>query len=132
MRTPFLVLALLASAPALASGANAGPCDTGGSQRELNQCAADELAAADAELNATWRQVLGQAGDGPARDRLKAAQRLWIQLRDADLDAQFPLADGQDPRVVYGSMYPMSFAFAKAGLTRQRSAWLRATFLEGQ
>ena len=69
-------------------------------------------------------------GDAIAVARLKTAQRLWIQLRDADMQSLFPLAEGQDPRVQYGSMYPMSFAYAKAELTRQRTRHLRDQFLE--
>ncbi|WP_447730037.1 lysozyme inhibitor LprI family protein [Pseudoxanthomonas suwonensis] len=132
MRILLLVLALLASGPALAGGDDVIRCNPDGNQRELDQCAADELAAADAEFNETWRQVLARAGDGVARDRLETAQRLWIQLRDADLEAWFPLAEGQDPRVMYGSMYPMERASARAALTRQRTEWLRATFLEAE
>ncbi|MCW4453446.1 DUF1311 domain-containing protein [Flavobacterium sp. MXW15] len=134
MIRPFLLALLLAAGvPALAGardGAGQLPCNPEGSQVELNACAANELAAADAELNATWREVLKRLGDDAvAVDRLKTAQRLWIQLRDADLEAQFPLAEGQDPRMQYGSMYPMSFASAKAELTRQRTGYLRAQFL---
>ncbi len=134
--TRAIVLTLLFSAcmPAFATsrdGAGQLPCNPEGSQVELNACAADELAAADDELNATWRDIIKRLGDDAiAVARLKAAQRLWIQLRDADMEAQFPLADDQDPRVQYGSMYPMSFAHAKAELTRQRTRYLRAQFLD--
>jgi len=128
-----LTLLLATGVPALASAqvdSQGIACNPAGSQIELNACAAQALAAADAELNASWRQVLQQLGDNTvAVDRLKAAQRLWIQLRDADLAAQFPLAEGQDPRVEYGSMFPMSRDHAKAELTRQRTAYLRAHFL---
>lgn len=128
-----LTLLLATGVPALASAqvdSQGIACNPAGSQIELNACAAQALAAADAELNASWRQVLQQLGDNTvAVDRLKAAQRLWIQLRDADLAAQFPLAEGQDPRVEYGSMLPMSRDHAKAELTRQRTAYLRAHFL---
>ena len=133
IRPVLLTLLLTAGVPAVAAAhdvAGRTACNPEGSQLELNACAADELAQADAELNAVWREVLSKADSTVARDKLKAAQRLWMQLRDADLAAQFPLAPGQDPRVEYGSMYPMSFASTKAGLTRQRTAWLRATFLE--
>lgn len=134
IRAILSTLLLAASVPALAGvrdGAGQLPCNPAGSQVELNACAAEELAAADAELNATWREVLARQGDDAvALDRLKAAQRLWIQLRDADLEARFPLAEGQNPRVQYGSMYPMSFASAKAELTRARTHYLRTQFLE--
>ena len=130
-----LLLALLSliCAPALA-GARAGAgqlaCDPQGSQVQLNACAADALAQADAELNAVYRQVMATLqADSQARHNLRVAQRQWIVLRDADLQAQFPLEAGEQARVIYGSMYPMSRAHAQAALTRQRSQWLRDTFL---
>ena len=106
-------------------------CDPQGSQMELNACASLKLSAADDELNATWRQVLATIGDRPvAIAKLKAAQRLWIQLRDADMEAQFPLEKGQDARVEYGSIYPMEFAETKAKLTAERTRYLRSTWLD--
>ncbi|MCD7099343.1 lysozyme inhibitor LprI family protein [Stenotrophomonas sp. MMGLT7] len=129
--TTVLFIACMPAFAATRDGAARPTCNQDGSQAELNACAADELAAADAELNAVWRDVLAGAGDDAlARERLRTAQRLWLQLRDADLAAQFPLAEGQDPRVQYGSMYPMSFALAKAELTRERTAYLRARLLD--
>ncbi|MCD9028174.1 DUF1311 domain-containing protein [Luteimonas sp. BDR2-5] len=126
MKPLLLSLCLVAAMPAMA----APVCNPDGSQLELNQCAAEELAEADAELNTVYRQVVASRnGDPVALDRLRAAQRLWIQLRDADLAAQFPLAEGQDPRLAYGSIYPLEFAAEKAELTRQRSAYLRRQFL---
>lgn len=123
---------MLASLPALAAGQDAGKplCDGYGTQQELNDCAADRLAAADQELNTIWRQVLDkQQGDALAIAKLKAAQRLWIQLRDADLAAQFPLAEGENPRIAYGSIYPLEFAGAREQLTRERTRYLQATWL---
>lgn len=128
MRMPAapLVLAMLA----LPHAAAAQPgCDPDGTQVEMNACAQDELAAADAELNAVYRQVMELHKDEAVSvDRLRAAQRLWIQLRDADLEARFPLAVGQDPRMVYGTIYPLEYASEKAELTRARTQYLR-TFL---
>ncbi len=126
MKSLLLFLGIAATMPAMAAPA----CNPDGSQLEMNQCAADALEAADAELNTVYRQVLAaNAGNPVALERLRAAQRLWIQLRDADLAAQFPLAEGQDPRRVYGSIYPLEFASETAKLTRQRSSYLRAHFL---
>ena len=104
-------------------------CNPDGSQSEMNQCAFDDLRKADAELNAAYRQALASMKDDAiARERLQAAQRLWIQLRDADLAAQFPLAEGQNAQLEYGSIYPLEYASAKTELTRQRTAYLRGQF----
>jgi len=120
---PLLLLAPAAMAQDVA-------CNPEGSQAEMNRCALDDFDRADSELNAVYAQIVaGMKGNPVALQRLKAAQRLWIQLRDADLAAQFPLADGEDARIAYGSIYPLEYAGAKAELTRQRSTYLRQQFL---
>jgi uncharacterized protein YecT (DUF1311 family) len=125
---PSLLLLALA-APAMAQSANR--CNGDGNQLELNQCAADDFARADAALNAVYQQIMTTLPAGSvAKANLRISQRQWIVQRDADLQAEFPLEAGENARVMYGSMYPMLVSGAKAELTRQRSAWLRATFIE--
>ncbi len=128
-RLPLLLLALL---PVVASAASPGKaCDNARTQLEINECAAQEASAADAELNAVYRQVMQQLQAQPvAVEKLRAAQRLWIPLRDADIAARYPVGKDENPRVLYGSMYPMLYSAAKAELTRQRTQWLRATFID--
>lgn len=110
----------------LPSVAASPACNPDGSQPEMNACAQDELELADAELNAVYLQVLEHSKHEPVfLQKFRAAQRLWIQLRDADLEAQFPLADGENPRLAYGSIYPLEYASAKAELTRARTQYLR-------
>ncbi len=102
-------------------------CNLEGTQLELNACAGEEYAAADAELNATWRELLtALQGQETAIARLRTAQRAWVAFRDADVAAQFPVAEGEDPRMMYGSMYPMALNGALTKLTRARTAELRA------
>lgn len=106
-------------------------CDPGGNQLELNACADNEFKQADAELNAVYRQIVAKlAGEPVALAKMKAAQRLWVQLRDADLDARYPVGDDENPRLLYGSMYPMLYSGAKAALTTARVTYLRNEFLE--
>ncbi|WMJ68168.1 lysozyme inhibitor LprI family protein [Stenotrophomonas sp. 24(2023)] len=128
-----LALALLlgTAAPAWAEGADADDCNAEGTQTELNACADRNFRKADAELNAVYRQVLAKlAGQPVALTRLKDAQRLWVQLRDADLEARYPVGKDENPRFLYGSMYPMLYLHAKTGLTETRTAYLRSEFLE--
>ncbi|WP_313642421.1 lysozyme inhibitor LprI family protein [Stenotrophomonas sp.] len=128
-RLPLLLLAMLPLAAAAASPGKA--CDDARTQLDINQCAAQDAEAADAELNAVYRQVLQKLQGQPvAIDKLRAAQRLWIPLRDADIEARYPVGKDENPRVLYGSMYPMLYSANKAELTRQRTQWLRATFLD--
>ncbi|MGV8959607.1 MAG: lysozyme inhibitor LprI family protein [Stenotrophomonas sp.] len=122
-----LTLLLAPALPALAQS----DCNPAGNQMQLNACAAENLAKADAELNRVYRQVLARhAGEAVALEKIKAAQRVWIQLRDADLAARYPVGKDENPRVLYGSMYPMLYAGAKAALTETRTAFLRKEFLE--
>lgn len=103
------------------------PCNQEGTQLELNACAGQEYTAADAELNTTWRELLAALkGQETAIARLRTAQRAWVAFRDADVAAQFPVAEGEDPRMMYGSMYPMALNGALTKLTRARTAELRA------
>lgn len=127
-----LTLLLLALLPFTASAMMlGGACDDADTQLDLNECMAAEADAADAELNAVYRQVMQELEGQPvAIAKLRAAQRLWIPLRDADIEARYPVGKGENPRVLYGSMYPMLHAANKAELTRQRTRWLRATFLD--
>ncbi|MEN5222698.1 lysozyme inhibitor LprI family protein [Stenotrophomonas sp. TWI377] len=122
-----LALLLCAAAPAFAESA----CDDLSTQMQMNECANEGFETADAALNAVYRQVVGELADAPvALAKLKAAQRLWVQLRDADLEAQYPVGKDEDPRMLYGSMYPMLYIGAKAALTETRTAYLRNEFLE--
>ena len=127
-----LWLACLLLGSAFTAQADDAPaCNGAGTQLELNACAHQEFSKADAELNTAYRQVLARHADAPtALARIKTAQRLWVQLRDADLEARYPVGEDEDPRMLYGSMYPMLYASAKAALTTTRTAYLRSQFLE--
>ncbi len=123
-----LAVLLCAAAPAFAQDV---VCNPGGNQLELNTCADQEFKKADAELNAVYRQIVTRlAGEPVALAKVKAAQRLWVQLRDADLEARYPVGADENPRFLYGSMYPMLYSGAKAALTTTRTAYLRNEFLE--
>ena len=106
-------------------------CNGDGNQLELNLCAAADAEAADKELNAAYRSVIQSLqGERLAIQRLREAQRLWVKLRDADIEARYPVPDGEDYRMHHGSIYPLLVHSAKAEITRARTAWLRTHFLE--
>ncbi|MGY0505328.1 lysozyme inhibitor LprI family protein [Luteimonas sp. e5] len=126
------LLGSLALLPALAlAQAPDTACRMDGNQAELNACAAQELAAADRELNEVYAQVRRRhADDALFLDRLRTAQRRWIAFRDAEMEALFPTEADEDPRIRYGSVNPMCRLNEKARLTRERTAQLRA-WLDG-
>ena len=83
------------------------------SQQEMNQTAQREFAAADKALNQVYKQVLA-AIDPEAQPKLKAAQRAWVQFRDADAEFHADL-EARD-----GSMAPLVESGRKATLTKAR------------
>ncbi|HLM52607.1 MAG TPA: lysozyme inhibitor LprI family protein [Pseudoxanthomonas sp.] len=123
-------LALLLALAGPASASAAEECADASTQLAVNACAGAELARADAELDSVHREVSGKLTGDTALSRLKAAQRLWIQLRDADLAVRYPAATKANPRAREGSMYPALYAQARTRMTRARIDYLRGEFLE--
>jgi uncharacterized protein YecT (DUF1311 family) len=96
------------------------------SQAEMNEQAGKRLEKADAEMNKVYKQVLMQRAEDPEFVAvLKAGQRAWLKFADLHVDMLFFVKEGEDPRVEYGSMYPMLVAEAKAELVTARTKQLR-------
>ena len=82
----------------------------------MNQCAAKALKAADATLNADYREIEKRLTDDPdARKLLVASQRAWIGFRDAECAFQ-------SSGVAGGSIQPMIHAGCLETLTNARIA----------
>jgi uncharacterized protein YecT (DUF1311 family) len=89
--------------------------DTANTQFELNQCAGSDLDATDKELNKVYQQILKKYADDPVFiAKFKAAQRAWLQFRDAELAAVYP---HESEPAYYGSVLPMCHAGEKARIT---------------
>lgn len=115
-----ICLSGLLPSPPPAEGPKADCLEKAQTQFEMNACAGDELAAADAELNRVYQAILEKYKDDSLFiEKLRAAQRAWLAYRDAELEAKFPPSDG------HGSVFPMCAAQHKAKLTRERVAKLR-------
>jgi uncharacterized protein YecT (DUF1311 family) len=94
---------------------------------EMNQQANVSYQTADKELNTVYQKIVLKYKDDPAFiASLKAAQRLWIQFRDAELKMKYPPRE----KGYYGSVYPMCYSAYKEELTRQRIKTLQQ-WLEG-
>lgn len=101
------------------------------SQMAMNDEAAQDLKKADAELNRVYKKVLSQnSEDSRFCADLKEAQRAWVKFVEYHLKTVFPLKDGEDPRVVYGSIYPLDFAVAKTKLIEARTSQLKELLQE--
>jgi len=96
-------------------------------QAEMNRDAVAQLEAADARLNRAYQLVLKKyAGEPEFLSNLKEAQRAWLKYVEFHLKTVLPVKDGEDPRVVYGSMYPIDYSEAKIPLLESRTAQLKS------
>ncbi len=92
-------------------------------QRDLNRCGGLGLRLADQELNATYQAVIeAHKEDQVFITKLRIAQRMWLQFRDAEMEAIFPHKD--DPRH-YGSVFPLCWSTHLATITKERTKQLR-------
>jgi uncharacterized protein YecT (DUF1311 family) len=90
------------------------------SQTAMNMNAGSDYEKADKELNAVYRKILQQYASQPLFiKKLKVAQRLWVQLRDAELAAKYPESGS------YGSVSPMCESIYLETLTKERTKFLR-------
>lgn len=97
--------------------AEAAPCDDALTQRELNECSAEDYADADAELTRIYDSLMAEAS-GDEEERLRAAQRAWLPFRDAHCETKAALYEG-------GSIQPLIRASCLANVTRERTEHLR-------
>lgn len=70
-----------------------GPCQEPASGAEETTCFYDAFNKSDADLNQFYRRVQTVVG-GEELAKLKVAQRLWIQFRDANCSAEQELYSG--------------------------------------
>lgn len=82
--------------------------------------AGDSYAKADKELNQVYQKILKEYAAQPKFiQKFKAAQRLWVQLRDAELAARYP-----DPGC-YGSSEHQCESIYLESLTKERTKFMR-------
>lgn len=113
---------LAAAAALLASGAWAAgddrvyDCNPNGNQQQMNDCAAQDYQAADAQLNARYREVMDSLSP-PMRDALRTEQRRWLRGRDPACHQAAKAYQG-------GSIWPLIFSSCQEKATRKRTAAL--------
>lgn len=95
-------------------------CQNATSTVEINECARQELEAADKRLNQLYRQLMTRLQGNPKKQQLVNAQLAWIKYRDAACN--FEKWDG-------GTGAGYSYTFCRARMTRQRNADLE-TYLQ--
>jgi uncharacterized protein YecT (DUF1311 family) len=127
----FVALLLFAAAPAFAQ--EDIDCNNAIAQQDMNYCAEKDFEAADAELNAIWKEAkaAAKAMDAEFEEPMKGAekaliagQRGWIAYRDGQCELAGWEAHG-------GSMEPMLVSDCEAELTRIRTKELK-DFIGGE
>lgn len=113
-------ITLLAALMALGIGCSAQAQDCDASQASMNQCAAKELAALDADLNTQYNAQMSWLKSPAKKQALKDAQRKWIALRDADCLYQVGKRESS------GSIWPLLQTQCLAEQTRVRVTQLKA------
>jgi uncharacterized protein YecT (DUF1311 family) len=93
-----LICLVTSAADAGDQGDPAQSCD--GSTPEMVNCLAAKTAQWDKRMNAAYQKALGDAAT-QQREQLRAAQRLWIQYRDANC-LYYGLGEGTIARVDAG------------------------------
>ncbi len=113
---------LLAASPCLAQHMNAkdGPCQGPSSGAEETDCLASALKKSDSQLNQTYLRVQSVV-DGDELLKLRVAQRLWMQFRDANCEAEHELYSG-------GSAASMVKLACLEAVTRQRTEELKIMY----
>jgi len=106
---------LLALTPLLfTSMAVAVDCENASDQATMNQCAAQQNAAADKELNALYQQITSRFKGNPDNKKLLVgAQRAWVAFRDAECKFSASGVEG-------GSVYPLIYSNCVTELTKAR------------
>jgi len=92
------------------------------SQGDMNKEADQNFRKTDKELNLVYQNVLKEyATDKVFIKNLKNAQRLWVQLRDAEMLAKYPETNSH----AYGSAHPMCWSMYLTELTKERITRLK-------
>jgi uncharacterized protein YecT (DUF1311 family) len=97
-----------------------GPCQTPATGAEETACFYAASRKSDAELNLLYKQVQTVV-KGDDLLKLKVAQRIWIQFRDANCAAEYELYSG-------GSAAPMVKLACLEAVTRHRTEELRVMY----
>lgn len=92
-------------------------------QSDMNDDAAAEYTAAQAEMNKVYQQIQKAYQDDPLfLEKLKLSQDLWLKFRDAELAMKFPAEEKYE---YYGSVYGMCASYCLLELTQSRTLKLR-------
>ena len=94
----------------------------GQTKAEMNQNANTGFQKADKELNFVYQSILkSYKSDTEFVKNLKISQRIWVQLRDAEMKTKYPDRENG----YYGSVQPMCWSIYMEDLTEERTKKLK-------
>jgi uncharacterized protein YecT (DUF1311 family) len=124
VRSWLLLLATVICSGAIARAqhmnSSTAPCRNVAVTLAIENCFDKAYRAADSELNQRYSQI-AKVLQPDDLERLKVAQRLWIQFRDATCTAESDLYSG-------GTASAPAYAACREELTRQRAAELKTIY----
>ena len=94
-------------------------------QAEANACSRREYEEADAEMNKVYDQLMSELSGGGGKDqqKLKQAQLLWLQYRDANCESEASIYEG-------GTIRPAIYNLCLTSMTRERAMRIKAFLAE--
>ena len=100
------------------------PCGETGTQAEANACSRRDYEKSDAEMNKVYAKLMAELADYKGRDqeKLRRAQTLWLQYREANCESESSIYLG-------GSIRPAVYNSCLASVTQERTRRL-AQFLD--
>ena len=118
-----VILTLIVSSEVHAQHMNAAdaPCKSVGSGAETTTCFVTAAKNADTEMNHAYRELIDRLNQDD-RNKLRTAQRLWVQFRNASCKAERDLYTG-------GSAYSMVYEACMESETRYRTNDLRQMYV---
>lgn len=106
-------------------GATKSPCEGNETQAGANACARYKYEKADAEMNRVYGQLMSQLAGENDKDqqKLRQAQSLWLQYRDANCESEASIYEG-------GSIRPAIYGHCLASVTEERTRRIKAFLAE--
>ena len=90
-------------------------------QLDMNMSAIERLQQTEEIHQRVYDEIMAIYADDKIFTRqLREAQRAWIKFRDAHLRAMWPKMDSENPRRLYGSVFPMCLTGLQNEVTRAR------------
>ena len=105
----FVLVFLIFCVPGAALAEDCGDLQT---QYEMNQCARDDHAKVDAQMNKDYKAYRARLSGEQLR-QFTNAQRAWVRFRDLSCAYESSGVKG-------GSVYPLILSSCLAGMTRER------------